>query len=43
MESEPMVEQVIMIQPLTDEDFKKNPKIQRARKNLLIVISIQLV
>jgi hypothetical protein len=43
MEREPMTEQVTMIQPLTIEDFKRNSKIQRARKNLLIVISIQLV
>ena len=43
MESEPMAEQVTMIPSLTVEDFKRNPKIQRARKNLLIVISIQLV
>ena len=43
MECEPVTGPVTMIEPLTVEDFKRNPKIQRARKNLLIVISIQLV
>ena len=43
MECEPVIGQVTMIQRLTVEDFKRNPKIQRARKNLLIVIGIRLV
>ncbi len=38
-----MIGPVTMIQPSTVEDFKKNPKIQRARENLLIVIGIRFV
>ncbi len=38
-----MAEQATMTQPLTAEDFNRNPKIQRATDILLRVISLQLV
>ncbi len=38
-----MTGQVAIMQPLMVEDIKRNPKSQRARKNLVIVISIHLV
>jgi hypothetical protein len=43
MECEPMTGQVTIMQRLMVEDFERNSKLQKARKNLLIVVKIQLV
>jgi hypothetical protein len=43
MHYEPTVEEVKMIPSLTVESFKRNPEIRRARRALLIALSIELV
>ncbi len=34
---------ITKIRPLTVEDFKQNPEIKKARRKLLVVLSIKLV
>jgi len=40
---QPAAEKTTMIQPLTIEDFARNPEVKKTRRSLIIVLSIQLV